>query len=306
MKPIIMDVDTGIDDALAIAYAAHSPELELIALTTCFGNISVEEATRNSLYVLEKLGKYVPVYEGAAAPLARPLNKRYARHIHGEDGLGNALRGEPNGQKAELTAPDYIIRQVKERPHEITIIAVGPLTNLALAIRKAPEIIPLIGEVVVMGGAVTVPGNITPYGEANIVADPEAAAAVFASGVRLTLVGLDVTMQTLLSSEHLQKWRRSGSELGGWLAEMTGFYIGAYEARFPGIGGCGLHDPLAVGVAIDRSFVSSERMRVAVVTEGEAAGQTVGSLEGEPRIEVCTKVDVDRFLKHFLSRIIKP
>lgn len=299
-----MDVDTGIDDALAIAYAAHSPELELTALTTCFGNVTVGEATRNSLYVLEKLGRDVPVYEGAAAPLERPLNKRYARHIHGEDGLGNALKGEPQGRKAEMGAPDYIIQQVQQRPHEITIIAVGPLTNLALAIRKEPEIIPLIGEVVVMGGAVTVPGNITPYGEANIVADPEAAAAVFASGVRLTLVGLDVTMQTLLSSGHLQKWRHSGGELGGWLAEMTEFYIGAYEACFPGIGGCGLHDPLAVGVAIDRSFVSTERMRVAVVTEGEASGQTVGSVEGEPIIEVCTKVDADCFLQHFLSRVI--
>ncbi|GAA0135013.1 nucleoside hydrolase [Paenibacillus sp. YSY-4.3] len=304
MKPIIMDVDTGIDDALAIAYAAHSPELELIALTTCFGNISAQEATRNSLYVLEKLGKSVPVYEGAEVPISGNLKKAYARHIHGQDGLGNALREEPHGHKASLGAPDYIIRQVKERPHEITIIAVGPLTNLALAIEKAPDIIPLIGEVVVMGGAVTVPGNATPYGEANIVADPEAAAAVFASGVRLTLVGLDVTMQTLLSSEHLQNWRNSGDELGRLLAEMTEFYIGAYESRFPGIGGCGLHDPLAVGVAIDRSFVSSERMRVAVVTEGEAAGQTVGSADGELRIEVCTKVDADRFLQHFLSRVI--
>lgn len=304
MKPIIMDVDTGIDDALAIAYAAHSPELELIALTTCLGNISVEEATRNSLYVLEKLGKSVPVYEGAGVPLSGTLNKRYARHIHGEDGLGNALKGEPHGQKAELAAPDYIIKQVKERPHEMTIIAVGPLTNLALAIEKAPEIVPLIGEVVVMGGAVTVPGNITPHGEANIVADPEAAAVVFASGVRLKLVGLDVTLQTLLSSVHLETWRNSGHELGRLFAEMTEFYVGAYETRYPGIGGCGLHDPLAVGVAIDPSLVSCEAMRVTVVTEGAAAGQTVGSTEGEPRIKVCTRVDADRFLQHFLSRVI--
>ncbi|MNJ35913.1 Pyrimidine-specific ribonucleoside hydrolase RihA [compost metagenome] len=299
-----MDVDTGIDDALAIAYAVHSPELELIALTTCFGNITVEEATRNTLFMLEKLGKSVPVYEGAGAPLFGKLKKRYARHIHGEDGLGNALRGEPQGQKSDLAASDYIIRQVKERPHEMTIIAVGPLTNLALAIEKAPEIVPLIGEVVVMGGAVTVPGNITPYGEANIVADPDAAAIVFASGVRLKLVGLDVTLQTLLASAHLQTWRNSGRELGQLLAEMTEFYIGAYEARYPGIGGCGLHDPLAVGVAIDPSLVSSELMRVTVVTEGEAAGQTVGTSEDEPRIEVCTKVDAERFLQHFLSRVI--
>lgn len=304
MKSIIMDVDTGIDDALAIAYAAHSPELELVALTTCFGNIPVEGATRNTLFMLEKLGKSVPVYEGAGAPLCGTLKKRYARHIHGEDGLGNVLREESQGHKSDLAASDYMIQQVKERPYEMTIIAVGPLTNLALAMKKAPEIVPLIGEVIVMGGAITVPGNITPYGEANIVADPEAAAVVFASGVRLKLVGLDVTLQTLLSSVHLERWRSSGQELGRLLADMTEFYVGAYESRYPGIGGCGLHDPLAVGVAIDPSLVSSELMRVTVITKGEAAGQTVGSLEGEPRIEVCTKVDAERFLQHFLSRVI--
>ncbi|MNJ48624.1 Pyrimidine-specific ribonucleoside hydrolase RihA [compost metagenome] len=155
-----------------------------------------------------------------------------------------------------------------------------------------------------MGGAVTVPGNVTPYGEANIVADPEAADIVFASGVRLKLVGLDVTMQTLLPIVHLEGWRNSGHELGRLLAEMTNFYIGAYESFYPGIGGCALHDPLAVGVAIDSSFVSSESMRVTVVTEGAAAGQTVGTTEGEPKIEVCTKVDAERFLQHFLSRVI--
>ncbi|AZK48833.1 nucleoside hydrolase [Paenibacillus lentus] len=299
-----MDVDTGIDDALAIAYAAHSPELELVALTTCFGNIPVEEATRNTLFMLEKLGKSVPVYEGAGAPLCGTLKKHYARHIHGEDGLGNAWREEPLGHKSDIAASDYMIQQVKERPHEMTIIAVGPLTNLALAMEKAPEIVPLIGEVVVMGGAVTVPGNATPYGEANMVADPEAAAVVFASGVRLKLVGLDVTLQTLLSSDHLEMWRSAGHELGLWLAEMTEFYVDVYESLYPGIGGCGLHDPLAVGVAIDPSLVSCETMRVTVVTEGEAAGQTVGSYEGEPRIEVCMKVDAERFLQHFLSRVV--
>lgn len=304
MKPIILDVDTGIDDAMAIAYAAHSPELEILAITTCFGNITAEEATRNSLTVLEKLGKQVPVIQGAKETLCRGERDHYARTVHGEDGLGNTVQHAPRGQAVVGHASDFIIEQVKRRPHEITIISVGTLTNLALAIQKDPGIVPLIREVIVMGGAVTVPGNVTPYGEANIVADPEAAAFVFAAGLPLTLVGLDVTMQTLLPKSHLEAWRASGKAEGMFFADIAEFYMGAYESFYPGIGGCALHDPLAVGVAIDRSLVEAQPMRVTVVTEGEQTGRTVGSFEGEPKINVCLKVDADRFLAHFMDRIV--
>ena len=304
MKPILFDVDTGIDDALAMAYALNSPELEVLGFTTCFGNVSVTEATRNTLAVLEKVGKSVPVYEGAAETFVRGESKHSAKHVHGEDGLGNALEKNPVAQARETFAPDFIIEQVKSRPHELTIIAVGPLTNLALAIQKAPEIIPLVKEVSIMGGAVKVPGNVTAHGEANIVADPEAADYVFASGLPVTLVGLDVTMQTLLPKPALDNWRTNGQEAGQFFADMTDFYMEAYEGFSPGIGGCALHDPLAVGVLIDPSFVKTEVMNIKVVTEGEETGKTIGYSGKNPNVSVCTEVEANRFLEHFLTRVV--
>ncbi|MGP7819356.1 nucleoside hydrolase [Niallia sp. 01092] len=304
MKPIIFDVDTGIDDALAMAYALNSPELELLGFTTCFGNVSAAEATRNTLVVLEKVGKRIPVYQGAAQTFRRGEKKHSAKHVHGEDGLGNALKSDPIAQAEIGFAPDFIIEQVKKRPQEITIISVGPLTNLALAIEKAPEIIPFVKEVVIMGGAVNVRGNVTPYSEANIFSDPEAADYVFSSGLPVTIVGLDVTMKTLLPKSTLNEWRAAEQESARFLADITEFYMEKYESFYPGIGGCALHDPLAVGVAIDANFVTTEAMNVKVVLEGEELGRTVGSFEGEPKIHVCTKVEAARFLAHFLSRVI--
>lgn len=303
MKSIIFDVDTGIDDALAMAYALNSPELKILGFTTCFGNVSVEDATRNTLVVLEKLGKSVPVFSGANKPLARKL-KEYPKHVHGEDGLGNTLDKDPIGKAETETAVDYIINQVKKLPHEITIISVGPLTNLALAVKKEPKIAELVKEVVIMGGAVYAPGNVTPYSEANIKADPEAAECVFSSGLPVTIVGLDVTMQTLLPNTELVNWRAIGSEAAHFLANMTSFYMEAYESFHPGIGGCALHDPLAVGVAIDPSLVETEKLNVKVTLEGEETGRTIGIPEGEPKIQVCTQVQADRFLEHFLERIL--
>jgi purine nucleosidase len=302
MKPVILDVDTGIDDALAIAYALNSPELEVIGLTTCFGNGPIEYTTRNTLVILEQLGKSVPVYSGADKPLSRPT-KKFPTHVHGEDGLGHRVEKPPVMVAETDGAVDYIINQVKQRPHEITIIAVGPLTNLALAVQKEPEIVTLVKEVVIMGGAVFVKGNVTPYSEANVFTDPEAAECVFSSGLPVTVVGLDVTMQTLLPNSTLADWRGSGRDVARFFADMTSFYMQAYETFHPGIGGCALHDPLAVGVVIDPSFVKKENWNVKVVIEGEEMGRTLALSEGETKIQVCTQVEADRFLKHFLDRL---
>ncbi|MCH1624569.1 nucleoside hydrolase [Ferdinandcohnia quinoae] len=305
MKKVIFDVDTGIDDALAMAYALNSPELQVLGFTTCFGNVSVEEATRNTLAILELMEKSVPVYAGAAKPLVREPREGYAKRVHGEDGLGNVLDFNPTTKAEVMSAADFIIEQVKKLPHEITIIAVGPLTNLMLAIQKEPEIKSLIKEVVIMGGAVYVPGNKTPYAEANIITDPEAAEIVLSSGMPITLVGLDVTLQTLLPKSTLGKWRETNSVVAQFFANMTEFYMDFYESNYPGIGGCGLHDPLAVGVAIDSSFVETKTVNVRVITEGEEVGKTVPNLEVEPKVQVCTEVDADRFVQHFLERVIK-
>lgn len=305
MKPIIFDVDTGIDDALAMAYALHSPELEVLGFTTCFGNVAVEDATRNTLTVLEKLDRHIPVFSGANQTLNRGEKKKYPKHVHGEDGLGNTRKEVSALQASQGNAVDFIIDQVKSRPNDITVIAVGPLTNIALAIKKAPKIMSLVKEVIIMGGAVRVPGNVTPFAEANILSDPDAADLVFSSGLPVTLVGLDVTLQTCLPKSKLGEWRATGKESAQFLAEMTDYYMKAYDSSHPGLGGCALHDPLAVGVAIDSGFVSTVRMNVKVVIEGEETGRTIGQPDRESNIRVCTEVDADRFVKHFLERVIR-
>ncbi|WP_285769089.1 nucleoside hydrolase [Peribacillus sp. SI8-4] len=304
MKPIIFDVDTGIDDALAMAYALHSPELEVLGFTTCFGNVAVEDATRNTLAVLEKLDRHIPVFSGASQTLKRGEKQKYPKHVHGEDGLGNTRKEVPILQASQGKAVDFIIDQVKSRPNEITIIAVGPLTNIALAIKKAPDVMSFVKELIIMGGAVKVPGNVNPYAEANIISDPDAAELVLASGLPVTLVGLDVTMQTCLPKAKVGEWRATGKESAGFFADMTDYYMKAYDASHPGLGGCALHDPLAVGVAIEPDFVNTELMNINVVTEGEETGRTIGQADSESSIRVCTEVDATRFVKHFLERVI--
>lgn len=309
MKAIILDVDTGIDDALAISYALRSPELEVLGLTTCFGNVTVEEATRNTLLVLEHLDSHVPVIPGADKPLFRNPLKAKSTHVHGEDGIGNTLLTHPERKASQGHAAHFMVEQIKKRPNQVTLIAVGAMTNLALAIMKAPEIVHLVEKVVIMGGAITVPGNTTAAAEANIYADPEAAEYVFRSGIPITLVGLDVTMKTLLPLEKLQSWRDKNTKLSLFLADMTEFYINSYEQFYPGIGGCGLHDPLAIGIVIDPDFVKMTPMHVQVDLEGlHSIGRTVGDLRDQPaspaNMDVCMEVDADRFLTHFLSRVV--
>ncbi|MCY9691689.1 nucleoside hydrolase [Paenibacillus alginolyticus] len=309
MKPIILDVDTGIDDALAISYAVNSPEVELLGVTTCFGNVTVQEATRNTLLVLEHLDSSVPVIPGASKPLFVSRVKASATHIHGEDGIGNTLTDMSTREASKQYGPQFIIDQVRSKPHQVTIITVAAMTNLALAIMQAPDIVGLVDKVVVMGGAVTRAGNVTPHAEANIYADPEAADYVFASGIPITLVGLDVTMETLLPKKDVQVWRDKQTALSTLLADMTDFYIDAYEDFYPGIGGCGLHDPLAVGVAINPDFVKTKPLYVRVDLDGfHSLGRTVGDLRSkpanEPNMDVCLEVDAERFLEHFLSKVV--
>jgi purine nucleosidase len=309
MKPIILDVDTGIDDALAISYAVNAPEVELLGVTTCFGNVTVQEATRNTLLVLEHLDSSVPVIPGASKPLFVSRVKASATHIHGEDGIGNTLTDMSTREASQQYAPQFIIDQVRSKPHQVTIITVAAMTNLALAIMQAPDIVGLVDKVVVMGGAVTRAGNVTPHAEANIYADPEAADYVFASGIPITLVGLDVTMETLLPKKDVQVWRDKQTALSTLLADMTDFYIDAYEDFYPGIGGCGLHDPLAVGVAINPDFVKTKPLYVRVDLDGfHSLGRTVGDLRSkpahEPNMDVCLEVDAERFLEHFLSKVV--
>ncbi|MFD1886769.1 nucleoside hydrolase [Paenibacillus wenxiniae] len=306
MKSVILDVDTGIDDSMAIAYAVHSPELNVLGITTVFGNITVEEATRNTLVVLDQLERPLSVYPGEAKPLERDYTKPFARHIHGEDGIGNQYREPSTRQPQSLSGPEFIVQQIMANPGEITVIAVGPLTNIARALQLEPQIAEHIDRLIVMGGAVTVPGNVTPFAEANTYSDPDAAAIVFSSGMPVTLVGLDVTMQTLLTSAHLEQWRSLNTSLATFLANMTDFYMEAYKGVITSGRGCALHDPLAVGVAIDPTFVRTESYAVHVeCVDADSLGKTTGVHDSQAsHIDVALDVDADRFVHHFLSHIV--
>jgi purine nucleosidase len=306
MNYVILDVDTGIDDALAISYAVHSPELKILGITTCFGNATVEETTRNTLQVLDILGTDdIPVIAGADQTFLRREPREKSTWIHGEDGLGNTNLPAPKREALQMKAHDFIISKVREYPHQVTIITVGCQTNLALAIEHDPEVAKLVRQVVIMGGAVTVAGNITPHAEANIYTDPGAADFVFRSGIPITLVGLDVTLKTLLKKQHLNEWREKNTPLSHFLADICDFYMDAHQKNYPTLGGCSLHDPLAVGSVIDPSFVEAVPMHVEVVTVGEKRGQTVGGESQQPsNIHVCFEVDSDRFVSHFLQRVV--
>ena len=199
--PIILDVDTGTDDALALAYAVASPDIDLVAVTTVAGNVDVERATANSLAVLDWLGaSHVPVHRGASRPLVRA--HRDAASYHGESGLGSAKLPPSKRQIGADRGPAAIIRMARERPGELTLVAVGPLTNLAIALNVEPRFPELLPSVVIMGGAFHVPGNVTPAAEFNIYVDPEAAGQVFAAPFsRLVAVGLDVTERVTLTRD---------------------------------------------------------------------------------------------------------
>lgn len=304
MKKLIMDIDTGIDDALAMAYAVRSNQFDILGFTTNFGNVPLEIATRNTEVVLEKLGVSIPIYPGSKQPFHREeYDLRVAKHIHGEDGLGNTLETDEVEPVIPDQAVDFIIEKLHQFPGEVTLLFVGPLTNLAKAIEKDKAAVEKATNIVIMGGAVTVPGNVRPHAEANIFSDLDAAKFVMESGVPITVVGLDVTMQTLLPKHDIKAWYETGNEVSNFFADISSHYVAAYESFKPGIGGCGLHDPLAVGVIIDPTFVKTKEMAIDVTVNGDLIGMTKQTDEGKPTIKVCLEVDKERFLQHFLKTL---
>jgi inosine-uridine nucleoside N-ribohydrolase len=321
-RRVIFDTDPGIDDALALAFALRCPELQVEAITTVSGNVSVDLCTRNALLVLEALAvdNPPPVAQGADRPLTgEPVN---ASHVHGDDGLGGITRitesdGAPRYPAPRRTAcsrhaVELILEIVGSNPREITLIAVGPLTNVALALERDPTTMRGLAALIVMGGSVSGIGNVTPTAEFNFYADAEAARQVLRAGFRTTLVGLDVTERTLLPKEDLeQHLAGSKSPAARFVADISRQYFAVAEAR-RGHAACPLHDPLAVGVAIDPTFVRTELFEADVETEGAlTTGMLIGDrrrvvpASGLPaRIEACVEVDVERFLGVFLDRVL--
>ncbi|EPC04370.1 nucleoside hydrolase [Litchfieldella anticariensis FP35 = DSM 16096] len=297
--PIIFDTDPGVDDAQAIAIALAHPEIELLGLTTTYGNVDVETATHNALLLSELAGKIVSVAQGAAAPLVKAKHPAPA-FIHGENGLGNIDLPPIKGQAEARSAAQFIIDQVNARPGEITLVAVGPLGNLATALQLDPNIVTKVKQVVIMGGSVKEGGNVTPVAEANIFNDPHAASRVLTADWPLTMVGLDATHRCVLRPVDMEAIAAGQGRLGNVLAGSYAFYSDFYRGAL-GIDGCCPHDSCALAWLIKPELFTTARGHLTVITEGDAEGQTVFALEGRPFIderwartpvvEVCTGAD---------------
>lgn len=305
-RKIILDVDTGIDDALAILFACHSPELELLSCGTVVGNVEADVAAANTLRVLEAAGIDVPVAVGAREYLHSPLV--LGKWVHGEDGLGNTNLPPPKGNVSSEHAVDQMIRLAKEHPGEVTLVAVGPLTNVALALRKDPDFVRNIAEVVVMGGTVGTPGNAAPMAEANFFHDPEAAAIVLEAPWKVTVVGLNVTEKTRLDDALREEFRAAGTVAGQLAYDITGYYLDLYESAGAGRAAY-LHDPLAVAVVVDPTLVKTKETWATVELRGEhTRGMLVYDLrsfapEPEKPVHVAVDVDVERFTEMARKRI---
>jgi purine nucleosidase len=339
--PLILDVDTGIDDSLALLYAAASPDADLVAVTCVSGNIDAHQVGINTRAVLELAGRSdVEVAMGRETPLIKALET--TPETHGPQGLGHAELPPPSRPLSDRHAVDLILEEARRRPGQITLVTLGPLTNLALAVLREPALPRLLKGYALMGGAFSVSGNTTPKSEWNIHCDPDAAKIVFRawadaiaadpSIARPLALGLDVTEQARIEPEHVVRLaRRAGSTpddsdaLGRgadpmapqrsvasnpvvrYVADALRFYF-EFHKQYDGFYGAFIHDPLAVAATLDRALVSTEAMFVDVETRGEiTAGMTVADPRGltgrTPNLDVATSADVATFLDRLIERV---
>lgn len=309
-RKVIIDTDPGIDDAVAIFLALASPELDVVGLTTVFGNCAVDVATRNALTLLDIAGRAdIPVAVGAADPLATPYLGAVPQ-VHGEDGLGDGDPLPAPTRRAEgISAAEFLCRNAPGA----TILAIGPLTNLALALRLRPDLDTLVEQVVVMGGNALGPGNATPAAEANIMNDPEAADVVFGARWPVTMVGLDVTHQVVMSGAAIDAVTAGNTPTARLLARAIPLYR-AFFTKANGIDGIYLHDPAAVACLLDPTLFRTEAWPVRVETQGISRGKTWPNLggtddatpaawQGRPLVNVCVGVDAPRVLELVSSRL---
>jgi purine nucleosidase len=323
-KKIILDTDPGTDDAMALMLALNSPELDVRAITVVPGNVTAAQGLENALRMVSLANRCdIPVAGGAQHPLFQKLIT--AEFWHGKNGLAN-IELPPSKCKVDARfGPDLIIELIHASPHEITLVPVGPLTNIALAVEKDPSIVPLVKEVILMGGSIK-GGNVNASAEANIYNDPEAAQIVFQAGWPLTMVGLDVGDKTLFTRKHLEQLGQTHGPVNDFIYGVTKFLVELAEKY--GDTGSPMYDPLAVGVAIDAALVTAPAMHVDVETRGEfTRGETVANRRDEiernvlrhfpegdryviegldkvaPNAKVCIDVQADKFLQLFVSRM---
>jgi len=282
-----MDCDTGVDDAVALLYLLADPEIELVGVSTVFGNVKAATAAKNTLSVLEVAGRTgeVPVAAGSELTLIGE-QPQLATAVHGGNGLGGVDVGEPAGELSPLSGPELLVETARRRPGELHLLATGPLTNLAVALRVEPRLPELLAGVTIMGGAAMVPGNVTPAAEANIWHDPEAAHAVLTAAWPVTLVPLDATMREVMTEAQRLQMASSPSQTARFAAAVLDYYFEFYRSVY-GEKSCACHDVLAAAIAA--GDVAPERsMTVKVVVEtsfGPARGATVCDLRGMYRGE---------------------
>jgi inosine-uridine nucleoside N-ribohydrolase len=314
--PILFDTDPGVDDAMALLMLARDPRARLLGISTVFGNAPVDITTRNALGLCERFGIEVPVARGAAQALVRPSHG-FPEMIHGRDGMGNTgLTSAPQRTADPRDASQLISEMARQHAGELVLVAVGPLTNLAQALRHDPQIAGRVKRVVIMGGAFGTHGhggNVSPVAEANIANDPQAADLVLTAAWPVTVVGLDVTHEVLMSTAYLDTLGREGGAEGRFIRDITHCYEDFYQQRTGG--GIFSHDATAVACALDPSPFTLRAGAVRVVPDGIAAGQTIQAVQGRrfpatdwdglPVQSVCIGVDSKRVLTEFQSCFIR-
>ncbi|MFX1450119.1 MAG: nucleoside hydrolase [Promethearchaeota archaeon] len=301
MKKIIFDGDPGIDDALAIILALQSEELELLGITTVAGNVDVDKGTKNALNLLEYLNRYIPVARGNEKPLYKELTS--AEFIHGKDGLGNINFPTPKINEIPQSAVEFLIKTIEKYPKDVTVVATGPLTNIAELLNIDPEILKNVNELVVMAGAIFVPGNVTPIAEYNVWADAEAAKIVLESDLPIILVPLDVTMSFYLSTKNFNKIKRANTPISKLISRILPYYIDSNKKR-GNLDGCYIHDALAMAYTIDQTLLKTKKMGIEVLISKNEYGKTIPA-ESKLAIKVCLEVDSQKFLDLFLDRMLK-
>ncbi|WP_105383148.1 nucleoside hydrolase [Neorhizobium alkalisoli] len=306
--PIIVDCDPGIDDTIALLTAFVSPELEILGITPVCGNQPLDRTVRNALQVCE-LGERtdIPVFAGCFRPMFRePIHGQF----HGTTGLGNTVLPEPVKTVEKASAVDFLIDTLTAAAilqKRITICCLGPMTNLAVALRMNPQIADGIERIVMMGGAYREPGNRTMTAEFNVLADPHAAHVVFSSGIPIVALALDATHQVMLKPEHVEQFSAVSGRISQTLAELMAFWDRNDVRRYGSRGGP-LHDPLVIAYLLAPQLFQTERARVFVEHESELCmGQTVADWYGksglEPNADIVTKVDAERVIAFFLERL---
>ena len=289
---LLLDCDPGHDDALALAIAAR--HADLLGVTTVAGNVSLDRTTANALTMCEVLGLDVEVHAGSPRPLVAEL--RTAEFIHGASGLDGPAHPPHRRVPTSNDAVAFIVDAVRSHPGALTLVATGPLTNVALALRAAPDIAGSLRGVSIMGGGIPW-GNVTAAAEFNILVDPEAADIVFRSGVPLTMAGLDATHQWMIDEPIIERVRRSGGAVAAFCADLLAFYGGAYGRAFGGPVAGPLHDPLAVLAVTHPHLLATERLHVVIELTGtHTRGMTVADLRGvtrgaAPNVDVVRRVD---------------